>query len=44
MDVQNEITNEKLYDFEAFLKNMKRVIQTARDNQVEVVYLSLIHI
>lgn len=39
IDVQNEITNEKLYNFEAFLKNMKRVIQTARENQVEVVYI-----
>ena len=39
IDVQKEITNEKLYHFEVFIKNMKQMLQTARESGIEVVYI-----
>ncbi|MCR4691315.1 MAG: isochorismatase family protein [Lachnospiraceae bacterium] len=39
IDVQKGITNEKLYDFDGFIKNTALVIDTARKCGVEVIYV-----
>ena len=39
VDVQKGITNEKLYAFDEFKKNITRLIEEARKNQIEVVYV-----
>ncbi len=39
VDVQKGITDEKLYDFNRFLKNVSEIIDTARKNNVEVIYV-----
>ena len=39
VDVQKFITNEKLYNFTAFISNVKLLIDKARENNVEVIYI-----
>ena len=39
VDTQKLITNEKLYNFKTFENNVKSLIQTARENQIEVIYV-----
>lgn len=39
IDVQKGITDERLYNYEGFLANTKKLIDTARANQVEVIYV-----
>lgn len=39
VDVQKLITNEKLYNFDTFISNVKLLIEKARKNDVEVIYV-----
>jgi nicotinamidase-related amidase len=39
VDTQKLITNEKLYEFERFVSNVKEIIQEARANNIEVIYV-----
>lgn len=39
VDTQKLITNEKLYEFEAFVLNVKSLIAHARENGIEVIYV-----
>lgn len=39
VDTQKLITNENLYQFARFESNVKSLIQTARENQIEVIYV-----
>ncbi len=39
VDTQKLITNERLFQFERFESNVKQLIQTARENQIEVIYV-----
>ena len=39
VDVQKLITNEKLYNFYTFISNVKLLIEKARKNNVEVIYV-----
>lgn len=39
IDVQRAITNEKLYRFEKFVTNVKLLIETARKNDIQVIYI-----
>lgn len=39
VDVQNLITNEKLYNFDTFISNVKLLINKARENNIEVIYV-----
>ena len=39
VDTQKLITNEKLYNFKTFENSVKSLIQTARENQIEVIYV-----
>ncbi|MBQ1608181.1 MAG: isochorismatase family protein, partial [Lachnospiraceae bacterium] len=39
IDVQKGITDQRLYNYEGFLANTKKLIDTARANQVEVIYV-----
>lgn len=39
VDTQKLITNEKLYNFKTFESNVKSLIQTARENHIEVIYV-----
>lgn len=39
IDVQKEIMNEQLYQFEVFISNLKFLISEARTNAVEVIYV-----
>lgn len=39
IDIQKGITNEKLYQFDAFISNTTKLIQTAREHGIEVVYV-----
>ena len=39
IDIQKGITDSRLYDFESFIENTIRIIDTARLNQVEVIYI-----
>lgn len=39
VDVQNMITNKKLYCFEKFVSNVKVLIRCARENNIEIVYV-----
>ncbi len=39
VDTQKLITNEKLYNFKTFEYNVKKIIQTARENHIEVIYV-----
>lgn len=39
IDTQKGITDERLYNFESLKMNIKKLISTARENHVEVVYV-----
>ncbi len=39
VDVQKGITDERLYAFESFVDNCNKLIDTARKNHVEVIYI-----
>lgn len=39
IDIQKGITDERLYNFENFIKNTVRLINAARQNKVEVIYV-----
>ncbi|OOM80545.1 cysteine hydrolase family protein [Clostridium sp. BL-8] len=39
VDTQKLITNEELYNFDAFVANVKELIHEARKNNVEVIYV-----
>ncbi|MBQ2533667.1 MAG: isochorismatase family protein, partial [Lachnospiraceae bacterium] len=39
IDVQKGITDQRLYNYEGFLANTKKLIDAARANQVEVIYV-----
>jgi nicotinamidase-related amidase len=39
IDIQKGITDDRLYNYETFLESTKRVIDTARKNNVEVIYV-----
>ena len=39
IDTQNLITNEKLYNFDTFVSNVKEIINKARKNNIEVIYV-----
>jgi len=38
IDIQNGITDERLYNFDNFIRNVSKLIDTARKNSVEVIY------
>lgn len=39
VDTQKLITNNKLYNFEIFVANVKELIKKARNNDIEVIYI-----
>ena len=39
VDTQKLITNEKLYNFNEFVENVQSLINTARENNIEVIYV-----
>lgn len=39
IDTQKLITNEKLYMFHTFVSNVKEIINKARENKIEVIYV-----
>ncbi|NSB14281.1 cysteine hydrolase family protein [Clostridium beijerinckii] len=39
VDTQKLITNEKLYNFNAFVSNVEKIISEARKNDIEVIYI-----
>ena len=39
VDIQKGITDERLYAFDSFIENAKHLIDTARKNNVEVIYV-----
>ena len=39
IDTQKLITNEKLYEFDIFVSNVKELINNARENNIEVIYV-----
>ena len=39
IDVQKGITDERLYDFSGFIRNTKKIIDAARENDIEVIYI-----
>ncbi len=39
IDIQKGITDERLYDFDGFIKNVTRISEVARKNSVEVIYV-----
>lgn len=39
IDVQKGITDDRLYKFHSLIKNIKRIIDSARENDVEVIYV-----
>lgn len=39
VDIQKGITDERLYAFNSFIENTSRVIEAARDNNVEIIYV-----
>jgi len=39
IDIQKGITDERLYDYAGFLKNVTSIIDAARKNSVEVIYV-----
>jgi len=38
IDIQKGITDNRLYNFESFIDDTKRIIDAARANQIEVIY------
>ena len=39
VDIQKGITNEHLYAFNNFIKNTSRIIEAARENNLEIIYI-----
>ncbi|WP_234121646.1 cysteine hydrolase family protein [Clostridium hydrogenum] len=39
IDTQKLIVNQKLYEFDKFISNVKRIIHEARENNIEVIYV-----
>ena len=39
IDIQKGITDERLYDFDGFIRNVTNIIDAARKNNVEVIYV-----
>ena len=39
IDAQKQITNTALYNFDLFVLNVKKLIKTARENHIEVIYV-----
>lgn len=39
IDAQKEITNERLYKFHEFVSTVKSLIKTARENNIEVIFV-----
>lgn len=39
VDTQKLIVNEKLYEFNAFVLNVEKIIGTARQNNIEIIYV-----
>jgi len=39
VDIQKGITDDRLYAFDSFIENVKRLIDTARKNNTEVIYV-----
>lgn len=39
VDVQKGITDERLYNFDGFIKSVTKIINAARENSVEVIYV-----
>ncbi|MGV8983404.1 cysteine hydrolase family protein [Clostridium sp.] len=39
VDTQKLITNQKLYNFHVFVSNVEKIIDTARKNNIEVIYV-----
>lgn len=39
IDAQKLITNDKLYNFNKFVSNVKELISKARENNIEVIYV-----
>ena len=39
IDVQKGITDERLYEFESFVENVDGLIDTARENDIEIIYV-----
>ncbi|NRT72350.1 cysteine hydrolase family protein [Clostridium beijerinckii] len=39
VDTQKLITNEKLYNFNAFVSNVEKIISEARKNDIEIIYI-----
>lgn len=39
VDTQKLITNEKLYNFNAFVSNVEKIISAARKNDIEIIYI-----
>ena len=39
VDTQKAIVNNKLYNYDLFVSNVKQIIDTARKNNIEVIYV-----
>ncbi len=39
IDIQKGITDERLYDFAGFIKNVTSIIDAARENNIEVIFV-----
>lgn len=39
IDIQKGITDGRLYDFDGFIKNTVKIIETARKNSIEIIYV-----
>jgi len=39
IDTQRQIMNEKLYNFNTFVSNVKKLINAARKNEIEIIYV-----
>lgn len=39
VDTQKLITNDKLYNFDAFVSNVEKIISAARKNDIEIIYI-----
>ena len=39
VDTQKLITNDKLYNFNAFVSNVEKIISEARKNDIEIIYI-----
>ena len=38
IDIQKGITDDRLYDLDGFIENTVKIIETARQNNVEIIY------